>query len=122
MTLQELPYDFTVCKIGSVAATDALARDFSFLSKTDKEISLTCPTSFVPEDVLAREDGWQGFRITGNLDFSLVGVLSKISSLLATNGIPIYVVSTFDTDYVFVKKERYKEAKEVLQKGGYAFL
>lgn len=60
-----------------------LNREFCFIGKTDEEKSLVCLTKDVPPNVTEREDGWKAFRIQGILDFSLIGILSKISGLLA---------------------------------------
>ena len=65
------------------------------------------------------DDGWKGFRIQGVLDFSLIGTLSKISGILADNKIGIFAVSTYNTDYILVKKENFERALEVLASEGY---
>lgn len=117
MILEILKYNFSVCKIKK--DTEVTTRDFCFLSYTDEEISLVCPTEIVPKDTLEREDGWNGFRIQGVLDFSLIGILSKISSILAANKIGIFAVSTYNTDYLFIKSEDFQNALSVLQKEGY---
>ena len=93
--------------------------DFCFTGKTDEEISLVCKTEDVPENTLERDDGWKGFRITGVLDFSLIGILSKISSILAENKIGIFAVSTYNTDYIFVKEENFDKAINALIDSGY---
>ena len=68
---------------------------------------------------IAREDGWRAFRIEGVLDFGLVGILAGIASLMAENGIAIFAVSTFNTDYVFLKEEHLQTALQILVKNGY---
>ena len=116
--LERLPYDLTVCKISS-AADAPLETDFFFLEKTDEELSLVCETRHVPLRVVAREDGWRGFRIVGTLDFSLIGILSKITGILADNGIGIFAVSTYNTDYILVKAGDLDKALDVLGQAGY---
>jgi len=69
--------------------------------------------------VSAREDGWKGFRIEGILDFSLIGILSKISAILADNKIGIFAVSTYNTDYILVKEGDLERAAQALSKAGY---
>lgn len=69
--------------------------------------------------LIAREDGWKAFRIQGILDFSLVGILSKITNILAEHNIGIFAVSTFNTDYILVKKEQFEHALTVLAEYGY---
>jgi hypothetical protein len=68
---------------------------------------------------MEREDGFLAFRIEGILDFSLIGTLSKISTVLADHGIGIFAVSTFNTDYILVKKENYEKALMHLEDAGY---
>ena len=66
------------------------------------------------DNTIEREDGWKAFRIEGILDFSLIGILSKISALLAENEIGIFAISTYNTDYILVKEENYTKAKKLL--------
>ena len=118
MKLRKLPFDLSVCKLGDVSGID-LGKDIFFVGKTDEEISLVCKTEDVPADTTDRDDGWKGFRIEGVLDFSLIGILSKISGILADNKIGIFAVSTYNTDYILVKEENFERALEVLGKAGY---
>lgn len=118
MELKRIEYDFTVCKVAS--EQDLISgKDFYFTGKTDEEISLVCITNDVPAKTTERDDGWKAFRIQGVLDFSLIGILSKISSILADNEIGIFAISTFNTDYILVKKENYERALRVLADAGY---
>ena len=118
MELKRLTYDLTVCKAKS--ETDiVLGNDFYFIGKTDDELSVVCITENTPFNTIARDDGWKGFRIEGMLDFSLIGILSKISGILADNKIGIFAVSTFNTDYILVKKENFEKAMHVLEAAGY---
>ena len=118
MKLKVLPYDLTVCKVPSLADIDTEA-GFFFIGKTDEEISLVCRTEDTPADTTDREDGWRGFRIEGILDFSLTGILAKISGILAEKKIGIFAVSTYNTDYVLVKKGNLAGAMEALSAAGY---
>lgn len=118
MKLKRLPDCFTVCKVENFAAAQ-LQADFCFVGRTDEEISLVCKTADAPAATTAREDGWRGFRIEGVLDFSLIGILAKISGILAERGIGIFVVSTFNTDYIFVKDENFDRAMAALSDAGY---
>ncbi|HOO27117.1 MAG TPA: ACT domain-containing protein, partial [Lachnospiraceae bacterium] len=86
------------------------------------ELSLVCETKDVPEQTLAREDGWKAFRIQGVLDFSLTGILSKISGLLAGQKIGIFAISTYNTDYVLTKAENFEAALHVLEAEGYSVI
>lgn len=118
MRIHPLKYDFTVCKVADIAQI-SLQNDFTFIGKTADEISLVCKTEDVPPQTLARENGWKGFYIEGTLDFSLVGILAQIASILAENGISLFTLSTFNTDYVLVKKENFDKALHLLQQSGY---
>ena len=118
MELKKLEYDLTVCKVETLADMD-MTTGFFFLGKTDEELSLVCRTEDVPAQTVARDDGWKGFRIQGILDFSLIGILSKLSGILADNGIGIFAVSTYNTDYIFVKAENFEKAMTVLSAKGY---
>lgn len=118
MEIKKIDYDFSVCKVKDYSLVD-LEAEYNFIGKTDEEKSLVCITKYVPPNVIEREDGWKAFRIEGVLDFSLIGVLSKISLILAENKIGIFAISTFNTDYILTKKENYCKALEVLENSGY---
>ena len=118
MELKKLEHNFSVCKVKNYTEVD-LTSEFCFIGKTDEELSLVCLTECVPINVTHREDGWKGFRIQGVLDFSLIGILAKISTILAENKIGIFVVSTYNTDYVLVKEVDFEKAMTVLAQEGY---
>lgn len=118
MKLKTIPFDLTVCKLADVSSID-LNGEFFFIGRTDEEISLVCRTEDTPDNTVRRDDGWRGFRIEGELDFSLIGILSKISSILADNRIGIFAVSTYNTDYILVKKENFDKALSALAEAGY---
>lgn len=118
MGLEPLSESFSICKVTKM--TNALrASPFVFVSRTDEELSVVCPTALVPKRVEARNDGWRAFRIQGILDFSLVGILSAISVILAKEKIGIFAVSTYNTDYVFIHEKDFDHALEALAREGY---
>lgn len=78
-----------------------------------------CSTNLVPKNALECDHGWKAFRIQGILDFSQIGILSKISTLLAEKEIGIFALSTFNTDYILTKKENYEKAILTLEQNGY---
>ena len=121
MKIKVLSEDFSVCKVADYSQTD-LNRDFVFTGKTDEELSLVCPTAAVPQNTTERDDGWRGMRIEGTLDFSLIGILAKISAILAENKIGIFVVSTYNTDYVLTKAESFEKAISLLSDNGYEII
>ena len=116
--LKRIDHKLTVCKVAGVTSIN-LESDFFFIGKTDEELSLVCKTEDTPQNTVEREDGWRGFRIQGVLDFSLVGILSKLSGILAEHQIGIFAVSTYNTDYILVKEENYERALTVLASEGY---
>ena len=117
-TLQVLPELFSVCKVKDYTAVD-VDRPFVFTGRTDEEKSLVCPVSMVPENTTVRDDDWRAFRITGELDFSLIGILADLTRVLAEAKIGIFAISTFNTDYVLVKGQNYERALEALRNSGY---
>lgn len=119
MELKVINKDFMVCKVKDYSEVD-LTADYVFIGKTDEENSLVCETSLIPVNTIERENGWRAFRIEGVLDFSLIGILSKISGLLAANGIGIFAVSTFNTDYILTKTENFDKAIDILKAEGYS--
>ena len=118
LELQKLSYRLTVCKVKSVSDID-MDSEFFFIGKTDEEISLVCRTEDTPQETVERDDGWRGFRISGVLDFSLIGILSKLLGILAEKKIGIFAVSTYNTDYILVKEENFEKALLALEEEGY---
>ena len=94
---------------------------FYSITKTDEELSIV-----VDEDVniLSNvvEYNWKAIKIVGTLDFSLIGILSKISTILAQVEISIYAISTYNTDYILVKDDKLEKTTKVLEQNGYKFI
>ena len=88
--------------------------DFISITKTKDELSIVALQDKFTGYV-SKEDGWRILKINEVLDFSLVGVISKISAVLANEGISVFVVSTFNTDYILVKEDNAQRALEVLE-------
>ena len=118
IVLEPLSPRFSVCKVPDLSDAD-LAHPFCFTGKTDEENSLVCPEEIVPDRTIDRDDGWKGFRIIGQLDFSLIGILARISEILASNGIGLFAISTFNTDYILTKEENFENALKALKNAGY---
>lgn len=121
MEIKKIKHDFSVCKVADYSQVNWNA-EYVFIGKTDEEKSLVCVTEEVPENVIEREDGWKAFRIQGVLDFSLIGILARISELMAQNKIGIFAVSTYNTDYILIKKENDQKALQVLENAGYQMI
>lgn len=118
MELKKLKGDFSVCQVADYSQVD-LDGAYCFIGKTDEEKSLVCLTEDVPANVTQREDGWRALRIQGVFDFSLVGILSRLTTLLADSAVPIFAISTYNTDYILVKRENFPRALDVLAGAGY---
>lgn len=121
MELKRLYIDFSVCKVENYSLID-MQDEYCFIGKTDEENSLVCKSESVPDNVIEREDGWKAFRIQGVLDFSLIGILSKITTILAEHKIGVFAISTFNTDYIFVKEENFSKAIELMRSAGYSII
>ena len=119
MELKKIEHKLTVCKLADISGIN-FGADFYFIGRTDEELSLVCRTEDTPLRTAARDDGWRGFRIQGTLDFSLIGILSRLSGILAEHKIGIFAVSTYNTDYILVKEENFERALRVLASEGYS--
>ena len=118
MKLQLLEQTFTVCQLDSLADAD-LSAPFTFLSRTDEEISLVCPIDHCPANAKNRQDGWKCLRVVGVLDFSLVGILARVADCLAKAQVPLFAVSTYNTDYILFREEYTPAALGALKAAGY---
>ena len=118
-----LPDSLTVHRFGRDKELPAIVHESEFLAitRTDQELSLACSSELVL-DSDSREEGWRAMRVAGPLDFGEIGILAGISAILAEAGISIFVISTFDTDYILVKSEKLEMAVQQLQSiGGHSF-
>jgi uncharacterized protein len=89
------------------------------VTRTDAELSIVCCQDEVPADASA-ERGWCAFEVAGPLDFSLTGVVSSLVSPLADEGVPLFVISTFETDYVLVREHDLHRSIETLTSAGHS--
>ena len=118
ITLQIIDGEFSICQVPDITQV-YFTQEFLFLSKTDDEISLVCETAHTPPNTIACEIGWKALKIAGVLDFGMVGIVAKISNILAAAGISIFVVSTYNTDYILLKSETFNKGIEALTQNGY---
>ena len=121
ITIEPLDVKLSVCKVVDYSQID-ICKLFCFTGSTDEEFSLVCPTELVPGNTTSRDDGWRAFRICGVLDFSLIGILAGIASVLAAERIGIFAVSTYNTDYILTKEENFGKAIQALKEAGYRIL
>lgn len=111
---------FAICRLNPEQPIPewAFSDSFSSVTKTSDELSIICWQDSVPEEV-AKNGNWRCLKIEGPLDFSAVGILNSISQPLAKNGISILAISTYETDYIFVKEEQLPETLKILMKEGH---
>jgi uncharacterized protein len=114
--------DLAVCQLApnAVVPDEALRGPFCSVTRTPAEISLVCQTAHVPAGIRC-EPGWSGFMIEGPFDFSTAGVLDAVTGPLARAGIGVFVISTFDTDYILVKTVDCERSVAVLHEVGHEF-
>ena len=96
-----------------------VSEGFRSITRTADELSIVCSNEAVPEDV-TDERGWRGLVVEGTLDLNQVGVLAELAAPLAAASIPIFVLSTYETDYVLVPDEAVGTATEALEKAGHS--
>ncbi|MGE5393146.1 MAG: ACT domain-containing protein [Candidatus Saccharibacteria bacterium] len=91
-----------------------LSAGFFSVTSTPEEVSVitNCPKNF---PMFKSEKGWKGFKVEGILDLSLVGILFDIIQPLKDNMISVFVTSTFNTDYIFVKEDHFEKAQEIFK-------
>ncbi len=116
--LEIQPQHLGVCQLEANSPTPAwlkIEKDkFISITYTANELSIVCDDSLIPQDIKVQRD-WRMFKIKGQLDFALVGILKQVISPLADHGISIYAISTFDTDYVLVQSKDFGPCIEVLK-------
>lgn len=116
LELKTLDMDLAVCRLDSrdkIPDWAIGAEGFVSISRTEKELSIVCPLELVPKGILAERD-WKAFRVEGQLDFGLTGILYSIAKPMAENFISIFAVSTYDTDYVLIKEKDFERALNIL--------
>ena len=120
LTLKVLSDRYCVCRLDVDANIPdwTMKSEWFSITRTDDELSIVCKEVVVPEEIVV-ERGWKILKVDGVLDFALVGILSKLSQLMADNDISIFAISTYDTDYILVKEDKLKRAIEVYKENGY---
>jgi hypothetical protein len=117
--LRALDVELAVCRLGpGTPVVDPAGGALWALTRTAEETSVVCAVDHAPTGATV-EDGWMAFAVAGPLDFGLTGVLAAIASPLADAGVPIFAISTYDTDYVLVKRSDEASAREALTGAGH---
>lgn len=119
MRLTTLPGTFAVCRLAADSAVPSWATgSVVSITRTHRELSVVCAADGVPDGVRVESD-WRALELGGPLSFEMVGVIAAVAAPLAGAGIPIFAISTFDTDYLLVKDECLESAKAVLIDDGH---
>jgi len=115
LTMKLIKEKYGVCRINPNELIPEWAQnsDFFSITKTCDELSIVCSQDAIPNDIKCEKD-WKILKIEGPLDFSLVGILASISTILAQKGISIFAISTYDTDYILVKNKDIDNAIQAL--------
>ncbi len=115
LTLSVMQEPLAVARLNPKDAIPSWAQEGYFFSitRTKDELSIVCEESRVRADVKA-EKGWRALKVEGPLDFALTGILVSLAAPLAEAKISIFAISTFDTDYILIKKENLKKAIGIL--------
>ena len=120
LNLTVLPGDFAICRLpaDTLVPEWAMQGDFYAVTRTQDELSIVCAQEYVPGEV-KHEAGWACLQVQGPLDFSLTGILASLASPLAVAGISLFAISTFDTDYLLVRREALAQAIDALLEAGH---
>lgn len=123
LKFRRLPIAFAICRLapGSPIPELAIAASLLSITRTADELSIVCPADQVPQGAKC-ESPWTCFKLEGPFPFTLTGVLASFLDPLAERGVPIFAVSTFDTDYVLVKEEVAAVALKTLQEAGHELI
>ena len=122
MDLRVLDDRLSVCKLPASSpwpVPEPGARFWS-VTRTDSELSIVCPEDEAPAgDHVQVEPDWRALEVAGPLDFSMVGVMAGLTQPLADVDVSVFVVSTYDTDYVLVHAAALERAVEALRAAGH---
>ena len=118
LRMSSLDGTFAVCRLAADAPIPSWPRGaFISITRTPEELSIICDDSSVPDGVHVERD-WRALRVEGPLPFELTGIAAAITTPLANAGISVFLVATFDTDYLLVKSETFERAVEALRASG----
>lgn len=121
MILQIIDKDFSIYKVKEIPA-ELLKQEFVFVSTTDNELSIISEPHLVPGDALIVESGWKCFRIAEDASFEKYGMIAFLAEIIAAQKTSTLVVGTYDTDYLFIKEERFEQVIQALKDNGCTFL
>jgi len=118
-----VPGKFAVCRLRAIAPLPDWAWSglFSSVTRTEDELSIVCAADSVPEEHKPKTP-WVCLKLEGPFSFSEVGILASFIGPLAEKGVPIFAISTFDTDYVLVGEDYAGTTLQALRDAGHEFL
>ncbi len=124
MELRTLPETLAVARLAADAPVPewVSSNDLLAVVRTRNELSIVCRDDAVPANVTEVQRGFRAFVVTGTLDFALIGIIADLAKPLADAGIPIFGISTYDTDHILVRAGRFDEAKAALAAAGHTLL
>ncbi len=117
LTLSILPHALGICRLipKEPIPSWALESPFFSLSKTSEELSIVCLEERIPQEIKT-EKSWRAIKVEGPLDFSLTGIMASLTKPLAEEGISLFAISTYDTDYLLVKDHNLPKSIEILSR------
>jgi hypothetical protein len=119
LTLDVLPALLAICRLEPDAPLPPwIAGGFTSITRTRHELSIVCDAAAVPASVQAQRN-YRAFAVRGPLDFGLVGIVADLSRILSAASISIFVVSTYDTDYLLVRDTDFARAIASLRDAGH---
>lgn len=118
-----LPHRLAVCRLAPDAPLPSWIRGgFTSITRTDEELSIICDDDAVPAPVpvnVHAERGWRAVRVLGPIPFEVTGVAAALVSPLAAAGISVFLLATFDTDYLLLKDAVFVRALDILRDAGH---
>lgn len=119
LTMRVLPGELAVCRLDADGPLPAWvfhaeARFFSVM-RTPEETSVVCPVDDVPPSVSQADKGWRALKVDGPLPLTMTNVTAKLTTPLGAAGIPVFALSTYDTDYLLIKSEHLERAVSLLR-------
>ena len=123
LSLKILPHRMAVCRFEPTAPLPDCIGEIGFysLTRTEAELTLVCPEAHLASGTTS-ENGWRCFKVQGALDFSEIGIIFSLIQPLAENGVSVFVISTFDTDYFMVKEKDLAKAIDALTAEGHEII
>ena len=120
LVLSTLDGFFAICKFNPQTKIPnwALKGEFYSITRTSEELSILCPQKIIPSEITS-VGRWRGLKIEGPFKFTEIGILNSITTPLASVNISLLSISTFDTDYVFIQDDQFKDALLILAANGH---